>query len=130
MLHISRISATSHCRGQGLTACQLLLFQISMNNPVIFDSLEERADAAAAFLRSLASRHRLMILCSLLEGERSAGDLAAQLGLIPSNLSQHLAKLRREGLVATRRDGTTIHYRLESDRVEPILRELYRMFCV
>lgn len=100
-----------------------------MNHLIKPEALAERADAAAAFLRSIASRHRLMILCTLIEGERSAGVLAEQLDLIPSNLSQHLAKLRREKLVATRRDGTVIYYRLDSDRVEPILRELYRMFC-
>ncbi|NUB05496.1 helix-turn-helix transcriptional regulator [Azospirillum sp. Vi22] len=92
--------------------------------------LEERATEAEAFLRSIASRHRLMILCSLLDGEMAVGDLARRLGLSQSNLSQHLAKLRDEGLVATRRDGTSIHYRIGSDRVRPILLELYRQFCV
>src|SRR5208282_5533989 len=87
------------------------------------------ADAAAHFLRSLASRHRLMILCTLVEGECAAGELGRRLGLRPSNLSQHLAKLRRERLVATRRERTAICYRLGSARVAPILRELYRIFC-
>ena len=92
--------------------------------------LESRAAEAEAFLRSLASRHRLMILCSLLEGEMPVGELVRHLGLSQSNLSQHLAKLREEGLVATRRDGTAIFYRIGSDRVRPILAELYRLFCV
>ncbi|MBP2296245.1 ArsR/SmtB family transcription factor [Azospirillum rugosum] len=91
--------------------------------------LEARAAEAEAFLRSLASRHRLMILCSLLEGEMPVGELVRRLGLSQSNLSQHLAKLREEGLVATRRDGTAIFYRIGSDRVRPILVELYRQFC-
>lgn len=91
--------------------------------------LEARAADAEAFLRSLASRHRLMILCSLLEGEVPVGELVRRLGLSQSNLSQHLAKLREEGLVATRRDGTVIFYRIGSDRVRPILTELYRLFC-
>jgi ArsR family transcriptional regulator len=91
--------------------------------------LGKRAGEAADFLRSLASPHRLMILCTLLEGERSAGALGDEIGLMPSNLSQHLAKLREEDLVETRREGTVIYYRLSSRRVEPILRELYRMFC-
>ena len=68
--------------------------------------LEARAAEAEAFLRSLASRHRLMILCSLIEGEVQVSDLLRRLGLTQSNLSQHLAKLREEGLVATRREGT------------------------
>jgi DNA-binding transcriptional ArsR family regulator len=92
-------------------------------------ALEERAAEAEAFLRSLANRHRLMILCSLVEGEMQVGELVQRLGLSQSNLSQHLAKLRDEGLVATRRTGTAIHYRIGSDRVQPILAELYRLFC-
>ena len=90
---------------------------------------EARATEAEAFLRSFASRHRLMILCSLLEGELPVGELVRRLGLSQSNLSQHLARLREEGLVATRRDGTAIFYRIGSDRVRPVLAELYRLFC-
>ena len=91
--------------------------------------LEARAGEAEAFLRSLASRHRLMILCSLVEGELQVGELVRRLGLSQSNLSQHLAKLREEGLVETRREGTAIFYRVGSERVRPILAELYRLFC-
>lgn len=91
--------------------------------------LEGRAAEAEAFLRSLASRHRLMILCRLIEGEVSVGELARCLGLTQSNLSRHLALLREEGLVATRREGVVIHYRIASGRVRPILGELYRLFC-
>ena len=91
--------------------------------------LEANATEAEAFLRSLASRHRLMILCTLVEGEVSAGELGRRFGLTQSNLSRHLAMLRKEGLVATRRERTTIHYRIASERVRPILEELYRLFC-
>ena len=92
-------------------------------------ALRKRAGEAEAFLRSLASRHRLMILCTLLDGERSVGELVRRLGLTQSNLSRHLAMLREEGLVATRREGTVIYYRIGSERVRPILAELYRLFC-
>jgi DNA-binding transcriptional ArsR family regulator len=92
-------------------------------------TLKGNAAEAEAFLRSLASRHRLMVLCSLIEGEVSAGELGRRLGLTQSNLSRHLAMLREEGLVATRRERTTIHYRIASERVRPILEELYRLFC-
>jgi ArsR family transcriptional regulator, virulence genes transcriptional regulator len=91
--------------------------------------LKERADEAAAFLRSLASRHRLMVLCSLVDREQSSGELAQSVGLSPSNLSQHLAVLREERLVATRRERTTIYYRIASTRVRPLLEELYWLFC-
>lgn len=93
------------------------------------ERLEEKAGEAEAFLRSLASRHRLMILCSLLDGELSVSDLGARLGLTQSNLSRHLATLRDEGLLGTRRERTTIYYRITSERVLPILAELYRLFC-
>lgn len=92
-------------------------------------AMEAGAAEAEAFLRSLASRHRLMVLCSLIDGEVSAGDLGRRLGLTQSNLSRHLAMLREEGLVATRRDGTVIYYRIASARVLPFLEQLHRMFC-
>jgi DNA-binding transcriptional ArsR family regulator len=91
--------------------------------------MEARAAEAEAFLRSLASRHRLMILCRLVEGEASVGELVRALGLSQSNLSRHLAMLREERLVTTRREGVVIHYRIASQRVRPILAELYRLFC-
>jgi DNA-binding transcriptional ArsR family regulator len=91
--------------------------------------LESRAGEAEAFLRSLASRHRLMVLCTLLAGEMPVGELVRRLGISQSNLSQHLARLREEGLVVTRREGTTVFYRIGSDRVRPILAELHRLFC-
>lgn len=91
--------------------------------------LEEKAGEAEAFLRSLASRHRLMILCSLLGGELSVTELGLRLGLTQSNLSRHLGMLRDENLVGTRRDKTTIYYRITSERVLPILTELYALFC-
>ena len=91
--------------------------------------LEARAAEAEAFLRSLASRHRLMILCNLIDGEMSVGELVQRLGLTQSNLSRHLAMLREEGLVATRREGTSIYYRIASPRARALLAELYRLFC-
>ena len=91
--------------------------------------MEASATEAEAFLRSIASRHRLMVLCSLIDGEMRAGELGRRPGLTQSNLSRHLSMLREEGLVATRRERTTIHYRIASERVRPILAELYRLFC-
>lgn len=91
--------------------------------------LEVHAAAAESFLRSIANRHRLMVLCSLVEGEISAGELSRRLCLTQSNLSRHLGTLREEGLVATRREATTIYYRIASDRVRIILATLHSMFC-
>ncbi len=91
--------------------------------------LAAQARKAADFLRSLASENRLLILCALVEGERSVGELAERLGIAQPNASQHLFKLKSEGLVATRRAGQTIYYRLASDRVAPLIMQLHAMFC-
>ncbi len=72
-----------------------------------------KATEASRLLSALASEHRLAIVCQLLRGERSGGSLVEIVGLTRSALSQHLAKLRAAGLVATRRDSQTIYYRAE-----------------
>ena len=87
------------------------------------------AAAAETFLKAIANRHRLLLLCSLIEGESSVGDLAQRLGLTQPNVSQHLAKMRALGLVETRRDGTMIYYRIGHDGVAPIITALYDRFC-
>ncbi|WP_051356921.1 ArsR/SmtB family transcription factor [Azorhizobium doebereinerae] len=91
--------------------------------------LEPRAEEAAALLASMANAKRLLVLCHLVERERSVGELAAFAGLSQSALSQHLAKMRLQGLVATRREGQTIHYRLASREVRAVLETLYGLFC-
>lgn len=80
-------------------------------------------------LKALANRNRLMILCQLIEGERSVGELAAFLELRDSNASQHLALLRKDGLVMSRRDGQTIHYSLASEAVRKLVTTLYEIYC-
>ena len=83
---------------------------------------------AARLLKLLASEQRLLLLCRLLEGEASVGDLADHARLAQSAASQHLAKMRAEGLVATRREAQTIFYRLDdvaAVHVLDLLRELY-----
>jgi ArsR family transcriptional regulator, virulence genes transcriptional regulator len=76
------------------------------------EALNSRAASAARLLKLLASEQRLRMLCRLGEGEASVNELAHFAGLAQSATSQHLAKLRAEGLVAIRREGQTIHYRL------------------
>ena len=95
------------------------------------DTVEMRAsaDRAAEFLKTLGNRHRLLILCRLLEGERSVGDLTEFLGIRDANVSQHLALLRRDGLVRARRDGQTIWYSISSEPARDVLAALYRCFC-
>lgn len=91
--------------------------------------LEARAEEAAALLASMANAKRLLVLCHLLEGERSVGDLAEIAGLSQSALSQHLAKMRLQALVRTRRDGQTIYYSLASPAVRAVLETLYGIYC-
>ena len=91
--------------------------------------IQEAADRAVALLKALASRNRLMILCTLVEGERSVGALAEELGLRDTVASQHLALLRRDGLVKSRRDGQTIYYALAGDEARRVLATLYDIYC-
>lgn len=95
------------------------------------DVLKANAGVAADFLLLLANDKRLLILCELLASrEVSVGPLADAVGLSQSALSQHLAKLRAEGLVETRRESQTIYYRLSPDiRVRRTLALLKQLFC-
>jgi DNA-binding transcriptional ArsR family regulator len=91
--------------------------------------LEDSAQSAARLLKMLASEQRLLLLCRLVEGEASVGVLAEHAKLAQSAASQHLAKMRAEGLVATRREAQTIYYRLEDPaamRVLDTLCDIYR----
>lgn len=92
-------------------------------------ALGASASAAARLLKLLASEQRLLLLCKLIEGESSVSALSAYVGLAQSATSQHLAKMRAEGLVATRRDAQTIYYRLDDPaaiRMLDTLCEIYR----
>ncbi len=93
-------------------------------------ALEAQSQQAAALLRLLANDRRLLVLCRLLaQGEVTVNCLAESVGLSQPALSQHLTRLREDGLVATRREGTAIHYRIADDRVARLLGTLHEMFC-
>ncbi|WP_233255921.1 ArsR/SmtB family transcription factor [Falsiroseomonas bella] len=100
-------------------------------SPVSLDQMmEESAAEAAALLRLLGNERRLLLLCMLIsEGEAHVGKLAARVRLSQPAVSQHLAKLREDGLVKTRRTGTTIHYRIADPRVERVIQVLTDVFC-
>lgn len=83
--------------------------------------LAENARTAADLLRVLANEHRLQVLCALRQGEQSVGQLAGHVGLSQSALSQHLARLRADRVVETRRKGQTIFYRIADDEVMTVL---------
>jgi len=92
--------------------------------------LEERAHEVATMLRALANERRLILLCRLAEvGEASVGALAEATGLGQPIVSQQLAVLREEGLVAHRREGQSLHYRIDDARVETLLKACQAAFC-
>jgi DNA-binding transcriptional ArsR family regulator len=91
--------------------------------------LEAKAEQASDLLTAMANAKRLLVLCNLLDGEKSVGQLAEIVGLSSAALSQHLGKLRALKLVATRRDGQTINYRLASPEAREVLQTLYRLYC-
>ena len=97
------------------------------------DSLSQFAGQGAeavSVLKSIAHEGRLLVLCYLSEaGEMSVGDLAQRVGLSQSALSQHLAKLRAEGMVATRKEAQTVFYRIDQPRVLTLLRTLHDLYC-
>jgi len=94
------------------------------------DALEQQAAKVAAVLRALANERRLVILCKLVEwGEGSVNALAEAVGLSQSALSQHLAKMREEGLVAFRRESQTLWYRIADERIEQLFATLHRLYC-
>lgn len=91
--------------------------------------MEAAADQASELLKALSNRHRLLIICQLIDGDRSVGELAEFLGLRDSTVSQHLALLRKDGLVASRRDAQTIYYSIASEPAREVLQTLYQVFC-
>lgn len=91
--------------------------------------LRDSAAQAARLLRALSNQNRLMLLCLLVEGEKTVGELNESLPLSQSALSQHLAMLREEGIVRTRRDGQKIHYGLASAPAKQVIETLYGIYC-
>jgi DNA-binding transcriptional ArsR family regulator len=93
------------------------------------DNMRIAADAACDLMKALANAHRLAILCQINEKERSVSELAELLKIRVSTVSQHLALLRRDGLVAARRDGQTIWYSIGSRPARELIHTLYRIYC-
>ena len=93
------------------------------------DDLKSKAGSAESLLKAMASQPRLMILCELLSGERTVTALQQAVGLSMSAMSQHLARLRADALVSTRRESQTIHYSLSSEPARALLGTLYELYC-
>ncbi|MEQ1753335.1 MAG: metalloregulator ArsR/SmtB family transcription factor [Micropepsaceae bacterium] len=98
-------------------------------SPSELKTMQANAGHAVSVLRALSNEARLLVLCQLVQGEASVGDLNDAVGLSQSALSQHLAKLRADGLVATRRDAQTIFYRISDARVSELVSSLHAIFC-
>jgi len=102
------------------------MFDLTRFDPALF---AESAGHAAALLRVLGNEKRLMILCQLVDGELAVGEIQARLDLSQSALSQHLAVLREQGIVATRREAQTIRYRIEDHAALRVIQTLAELFC-
>ena len=90
---------------------------------------EESAGRAATLLRLLGNERRLMVLCQLADGELSVSEIQSRVGLSQSALSQHLALLREDGVVATRRESQTIYYRIVDHAAMRVIETLAELFC-
>ncbi|MEJ2123771.1 MAG: metalloregulator ArsR/SmtB family transcription factor [Alphaproteobacteria bacterium] len=97
--------------------------------PLELSEMVEIAQEASDFLKAMSHETRLMLLCFLADSEHSVSELEEYLSLKQSNVSQHLGRLRHDGLVKTRRDGQTVYYSLASDDVRQMLAVLHEIFC-
>lgn len=99
------------------------------NTAAAMEALARSAVDASAFLKAMAHDGRLMILCMLTEGERTVGEIEAAVPFRQAAVSQQLARLRLEGMVAAERDGKHLRYRLADPRVQKLVSVLHEIFC-
>ena len=97
---------------------------------ISIESMQRHADEAVAVLKAMGSPNRLLLLCQLVDGERSVNELAEALDLAQSVVSQHLSLLRRDGVVTGRREGQSIYYAISDERVHALMAKLFELFCV
>lgn len=101
-----------------------------MKLPMDIATFEARAGQVANLLKAMGNGRRLIVLCKLVEhGEMTVGDLAREVRLSQSALSQHLARMREEKLVTFRRESQTLWYRIADPRTETLLASLYQLYC-
>ena len=94
-----------------------------------FNEMENNLSQAVVLLKAMANEKRLQILCILHQDELSVGQLCEKLPISQSALSQHLAWLRRDGLVSTRKESQTVYYSLQSDEVKALIEQLHHLYC-
>lgn len=95
----------------------------------LLDAQDESVERAAEFLRTVAHAGRLRIVCALIEGERSASELARAARLPAPALSQQAAILEAKGIIGRRREGRSVLYRLSAPEAKALAKLLYRLFC-
>jgi DNA-binding transcriptional ArsR family regulator len=100
-----------------------------MKKKLDIDTMRRNAGRASALLGAMANEKRLLILCQLFESECSVGELANALEVRPSTVSQHLALLRKDGFVISRRDAQNLYYSLAGDDARAVLKTLHSLFC-
>ncbi len=93
------------------------------------DTMRAEAERASSLMKTLGHAGRLMVLCHLADHEMSVGEIAESLEMSQSALSQHLARMRAEGLVETRRESQTVYYRLADGDARQVIESLYRIYC-
>ena len=108
---------------------EMISTSIDTQSSMSFEDMQANAAGATVLLKSMANETRLLILCQLAHSERSVSELLEIIPLGQSALSEHLAILRRERLVTTRREGQSVYYALSSVEVRAIIGTLYQLFC-
>lgn len=93
------------------------------------EAMQKNAQAASQLLKTLANPNRLMVLCNIVKQERTVGELEKLIGLSQSALSQHLSRLRHEGIVECRREGQSAYYSLKDEGARRVLEVLYGIYC-
>lgn len=98
-------------------------------NPVMAERMAARAEEAADLLKALSNPQRLRVMCLLVEGERTVGEINAEVDLSQSALSQHLAVLREGGLVQTRKEAQSVYYSVADGPVHQLIQTLHDIYC-
>lgn len=95
----------------------------------VVDDMEQNVHSASLLLKALSNECRLLILCNILDGEKSVSELNQRIDLSQSALSQHLARLRRDNLVKVRKQAQTVYYRIASDEAKQVIGLMHRLYC-
>lgn len=120
------LGRVARCRQRSVLIPQGTLHTFSLMK---IEGMNQAVDDATELLKALANRNRLLLLCNMIEGEKSVGELARLIAARETAVSQQLMLLRKDGLVRTRRAGQTIYYALASSNAERVIETLHSLFC-